>query len=103
MSQTSTMNPPKNARKLPPRRSFFARTWLLWLFLLVLAVGGGAYWYYNYATIKSAEVAYVKRGNALTSVYATVNVDPIEQIIVRTRNYGQLSSWKVKAGDAVKK
>jgi HlyD family secretion protein len=66
-------------------------------------VGGGIYYYLVYATIASADVAYVKRGTAITSVYGTVNVDPVEQIIVRTRNYGQLTAWKVKAGDAVKK
>jgi HlyD family secretion protein len=76
---------------------------MLWVFLLIAAAAGGGYWYYNYATIASAEVAYVKRGTAVTSVYGTVNVDPVEQIIVRTRNYGQLSAWKVSAGDAVKK
>jgi HlyD family secretion protein len=85
------------------RRSFLARTWMWWLFLLLLLAGGGAYYYFNYATIGSADVAYVKRGTAITSVYGTVNVDPVEQIIVRTRNYGQLTAWKVKSGDPVKK
>jgi len=103
MPQSPTMNPPRKVSKLPPRRSFLARTWLFWLFLLLLAGGGGAYYYYNYATVKTAEVAYVKRGTALTSVYGTVNVDPVEQIIVRTRNYGQLSAWKIKLGEAVTK
>jgi HlyD family secretion protein len=88
---------------MPVRRGFFARTWMMWLFLVIAAGGGGAYYYYNYATMASAEVAYVKRGTALTSVYGTVNVDPVEQIIVRTRNAGQLSAWKIKAGDVVKK
>ena len=76
---------------------------MLWVFLLLVGAGAGGYYYYNYATIASAEVAYVKRGTAVTSVYGTVNVDPVEQIIVRTRNYGQLSAWKVIAGDSVKK
>ncbi len=103
MSQSPTMNPPRTAQRMPPRRGFFARTWILWVLLLLCAGGGGAYYYYYYATIASAEVAYVKRGTAVTSVYGTVNVDPVEQIIVRTRNNGMLSAWKVKAGDAVKK
>jgi len=103
MSQSPTTTLPRTAVKRPARRSFFARTWLLWVLLLLGAAGGGAYYYYTYATIASAEVAYVKRGTAVTSVYGTVNVDPVEQVIVRTRNYGQLGSWKVKAGDAVKK
>ena len=103
MSQSPTLNPPRTAQMLPPRRGFFARTWILWFFLLIAAVAGGVYYYYNYATIASAEVAYVKRGTAVTSVYGTVNVDPVEQDIVRTRNSGILSAWKVKANEAVKK
>ncbi len=98
-SKTSSRPLPKRAM----RRSFLARTWMWWLFLLLLLAGGGAYYYFNYATIGSADVAYVKRGTAITSVYGTVNVDPVEQIIVRTRNYGQLTAWKVKSGDPVKK
>jgi len=103
MPQSPTMKEPRTVQRRPQRRSFLARTWIFWVFLLLLAGGGGAYYYYNYATIASAEVAYVKRGTALTSVYGTVNVDPVEQIIVRTRNYGQLSSLKIKEGDTVKK
>jgi len=97
------MSPPRTVNRLPPRRGFFARTWILWVFLAIAAAAGGAYYYYNYATIASAEVAYVKRGNALTSVYGTVNVDPVEQIIVHTRGSGQLSAWKVNQGQVVKK
>ncbi len=103
MSQSPPKTPSRPPPKRPTRRSFLARTWIWWLLLLLLLVGGGIYYYLVYATIASADVAYVKRGTAITSVYGTVNVDPVEQIIVRTRNYGQLTAWKVKAGDAVKK
>lgn len=103
MSQSATAHDPRASRRLPPRRGFFARTWFLWFLLIAAAAGGGAYYYYNYATIAQAEVAYVKRGPAVTSVYGTVNVEPVDQVIVRTRNYGQLSALNVKEGDTVKK
>ena len=91
-------------RKSTPRRGFFARNWfLLLIFLPALAAAGGAYYYYNYASVASAEVALVKRGSALASIYGTVNVVPADEVIVRTRNFGQLSSWKVHVGDQVKK
>ncbi len=46
------------------------------LLLAALAIGAAAYYYYDYATIASAEVAIVHRGTALASVYGTVNVAP---------------------------
>jgi len=103
MSQSPTKTPSRPPPKRATRRGFFARTWIWWFLIVVAAIGGSIYYYLNYFTIASAEVAYVKRGTAITSVYGTVNVDPVEQIIVRTRNYGQLGAWKVKAGDPVKK
>jgi RND family efflux transporter MFP subunit len=107
MPKSSVINQPQaqpqTVFRRAPRRSFLSRNWI-WLFLLLLcAAGGTGYYYYNYLTISSAEVAYVKRGTAVTSVYGTVNVDPVDQVIVRTRNYGQLSALKIKEGDAVKK
>jgi macrolide-specific efflux system membrane fusion protein len=87
---------------LPPRRSFLARYWLLLLFLLMLAAGGGAYYYMAYGTVASAEVALVKRGTALAGVYGTVDVEPVTQVIVRTRNFGLISSIRIKEGDTVK-
>jgi HlyD family secretion protein len=97
------MTKPRNPGRLPPKKSFLARTWLLWVVVLLAVGGGGAYYYYNYATIASAEIAYVKRGTAVTSVYGTVDVKPTEEAILRTRNPGTLGTWKVKVGDAVKK
>jgi HlyD family secretion protein len=70
--------------------------------LLALAIGGGVYYYYDYATVASAEVAQVQRGTALASVYGTVNVSPVLQVIVKTRNFGQLTELKVNNGSVVK-
>ena len=92
----------RTARPLPPRRSFLARYWFLLLLILMLVAGGGAYYYFAYGTVASAEVAVVKRGTALAGVYGTVDVEPVTQVIVRTRNFGLISSIRVKEGDTVK-
>jgi HlyD family secretion protein len=102
MHQDPTLPKPRTGRKLPPRRGFFARSWFVLLLLAALAVGGGAYYYYDYATVASAEVAIVQRGTALASVYGTVNVAPVLQVIVKTRNFGQLTDLKVYNGTLVK-
>jgi len=44
----------------------------------------------------------VQRGTALDSVYGTVNVSPVLQVIVKTRNFGQLTDLKVYNGTVVK-
>lgn len=90
------------ARELPPRRSFFARYWIPLLSVSLLAVAGGAYYYFVYGSVSSAEVAFVSRGTALAGVYGTVNVEPVTEVIVRTRNFGLLSKINVKEGDLVK-
>lgn len=69
---------------------------------LLLIAGGAAYYYYIYETIESAEVAPVVRGSALQGVYGTVDVEPVTEVIVRTRNFGMISALKFKAGDVVK-
>jgi HlyD family secretion protein len=89
-------------RQLPPRRGFFARSWVFLLLLLILAAAAGTYYYFVYGSVASAEVALVTRGTALAGVYGTVNVEPVTQVIVRTRNFGLLSDIRVKEGDAVK-
>ncbi len=102
MHQDPTLPKPRAPRKLPPRRGFLARSWFVLVFLAALAIGGGAYYYYDYATVASAEVAIVQRGTALASVYGTVNVAPVYQVIVKTRNFGQLTDLKVYTGSVVK-
>jgi RND family efflux transporter MFP subunit len=102
MHQDPTLPQRKTGRKLPPRRGFLARSWFVLVLLAALAIGGGAYYYYDYATVASAEVAIVQRGTALASVYGTVNVSPVEQVIVKTRNFGQLTDLKVYNGTVVK-
>ena len=42
------------------------------------------------------------RGTALAGVYGTVNVEPVTQVIVRTRNFGLISAIRAKEGDTVK-
>jgi len=87
---------------MPPRRGILARSWFVLLLLLALGIGGGLYYYYDYATVASAEVAVVQRGTAMASVYGTVNVAPVLQVIVKTRNFGQLTDLKIYNGTAVK-
>lgn len=70
--------------------------------LAVLAAAGIGYYYYTYASIAVAEVALVTRGTALSGVYGTVDVEPVTQVVVRTRNFGLISAIKVKEGDTVK-
>jgi HlyD family secretion protein len=102
MHQDPTPPKPRAGRKLPPRRGFLARSWFVLVLLAALAIGGGAYYYYDYATVASAEVAIVQRGTALASVYGTVNVAPVHQVIVKTRNFGQLTDLKIANGTVVK-
>jgi RND family efflux transporter MFP subunit len=71
------------------------------LLVIALLIGGGAYYYFNYASIATAEVALVQRGTALAGVYGTVDVEPVNQVIIRTRNFGLLSAIKVKEGETV--
>ena len=86
----------------PPRRSFLRRHWYLVALLLLLAAGGAAYYFFIYDTVQAAEVATVQRGTALQGVYGTVDVEPVTEVIVRTRNFGMLSAVNFKAGDVVK-
>jgi len=68
----------------------------------LLLVGGLVYYFYTVNTIESAEVAEVKRGTAVAGVYGTVNVEPVNQVIVRTRHYGQITTLNIKEGNTVK-
>jgi len=91
----------RTIQPLPPRRSFLERNWILLAVILVAAMGGASYYYYTYETVASAEVALVQRGSALAGVYGTVAVEPVNQVVVRTRNFGLLSAIKIKEGDTV--
>ena len=102
MHQDLTPPQPRAGRKVAPRRGFLARSWFVLLLLAASAIGSGAYYYYNYATIATAEIAIVQRGTALASVYGTVNVSPVRQVIVKTRNFGQLTEFKINNGSVVK-
>jgi RND family efflux transporter MFP subunit len=98
-------NPPyprRPVRPAPQRRSFLGRHWFSLLVLLLLAAGGAVYFFFFYDTVESAEVAPVVRGSALQGVYGTVDVEPVNEAIVRTRNFGMLSAINFKAGDTVK-
>ena len=86
-----------------PRRKQWLRSVILGLLLAGLAASAGVYYYYAFATVANAEVARVERGTALDGVYGTVNVEPEEEVVVRTRNYGQITALNIKAGDVVKK
>jgi HlyD family secretion protein len=94
--------PHRPHRPPPPRRGFFARYGLALALIVALLAGGAAYYFFFYATVDSAEVAPVVRGTALQGVYGTVDVEPVTEVIVRTRNFGMISALKFKAGDEVK-
>ena len=96
--------PPRRraARQLPPRQSFLAQYWIALVFLLLIAVAGSVYYYLVYASVATAEVSLVTRGTALAGVYGTVDVEPVTQVIVRTHNFGLLSTINIKEGDEVK-
>jgi RND family efflux transporter MFP subunit len=76
--------------------------WIKWVVLLLLLGAGVGAYFYQQNSAESAEVAVVKRGTALAGVYGTVNVEPVNQVIVRTRHYGQITALKVKEGQSVK-
>jgi RND family efflux transporter MFP subunit len=86
----------------PPRRSFLRRFWPPLALAVILAAGGAIYYFFFYDTVDAAEVATVQRGTALQGVYGTVDVEPVNEVIVRTRNFGMLSAVNFKAGDVVK-
>ena len=82
----------------PPRRSFFGRYWFPLLLLVVLAAAGAVYYFNFYDTAESAEVAPVVRGTALQGVYGTVDVEPVNEVIVRTRNFGLPFQGQLQGG-----
>jgi HlyD family secretion protein len=86
----------------PPRRGFVRSYWPLLVLTVLLAAGAAVYYFYFYDTAQEAEIAPVTRGTALQGVYGTVDVEPVTEAIVRTRNFGMLSAVNFKAGDAVK-
>jgi len=69
--------------------------------LLAVLLVPGIYYLANRNTVESAEVAVVKRGTAVAGVYGTVNVEPVNQVVVRTRHYGQITALNVKEGHKV--
>jgi len=101
MSRTAAV-PHRLARPAPQRRSFLRVYWLPLLLAVALAIAGGIYYFFYFDTVESAEVAPVVRGTALQGVYGTVDVEPVNEAIVRTRNFGMLSAVNFKAGDSVK-
>lgn len=68
----------------------------------VVVLTGLFYYFYTRNTVETAEVSEVRRGTALAGVYGTVNVEPVNQVIVRTRHYGQITGLNVKEGNTVK-
>jgi len=101
MSRTAAV-PHRLARPAPQRRSFLRVYWLPLLLAVALAIAGGIYYFFYFDTVESAEVAPVVRGTALQGVYGTVDVEPVNEAIVRTRNFGMLSAVNFKSGDSVK-
>jgi RND family efflux transporter MFP subunit len=50
---------------------------------------------------ETAEVAEVKKGEAISAVYGTVSVEPIHQVIVKSQTAGVIDSLKVQAGEMI--
>ncbi len=88
--------------KLRKKRSFSTLVFVQLGVLALLLLGGTAYYYYTFDTIASAEVTKVQRGTALAGVYGTVYVAPVNEVVVRTRNFGQITKLNIKEGDTVK-
>ncbi len=92
--------PPQAARW----RAVLLHRWI-WLGVVVLAVGGGAAWYFldfsqpsvGYAT------AVVTRGDVESRVVAAGIVQPLKYVDVGAQTSGKLLSLKVSRGDQVKK
>lgn len=83
-------------------RGLKTKGWIKWALPVLLAVAAYAYHAYNSNTADLAEVAVVRRGTAVAGVYGTVNVEPVNQLIVRSRHYGQITTLNIKEGHKVK-
>ena len=88
--------------KLRKKRNFSTIVFVQLGVLGLLLLAGAAYYYYTFDTIASAEVTKVQRGTALAGVYGTVYVAPVNEVVVRTRNFGQITKLNIKEGDTVK-
>jgi RND family efflux transporter MFP subunit len=102
MVRTAASYSSRASRPAPQQRGFLRVYWPLVLLAVVLAAAGAVYFFFFYDTVNSAEVAPVMRGSALQAVYGTVNVQPVNEAIVRTRNFGMLSAVNFRVGDTVK-
>lgn len=84
-----------------PRRRWGRWVWAL---LVVMALGGGAFWYWGGGT-KANEVRYVtapiERGDLTVSVTATGTLQPTTRVDVSSELSGTLASVEVDYNDAV--
>jgi len=88
--------------KLRKKRALSMFAIVQFFIVVAMLLGGAAYYYYAFDTVASAEVATVQRGTALAGVYGTVYVAPVNEVVVRTRNFGQITKLNIKEGDTVK-
>jgi RND family efflux transporter MFP subunit len=65
--------------------------------VLLLAVAA----YFLFRPVLVAEVGVVERGEAISAVYGTIRVEPLKQVLIRTRIGGILKTVKVNKGDPV--
>lgn len=72
--------------------------WVVWL-LLILA-GGIGWWIFRPQL--TAEVQAVRRGDAVSAVYGTVLVEPVQETIIKAQSAGVVAEVKAKKGDVVK-
>jgi macrolide-specific efflux system membrane fusion protein len=75
---------------------------LIWLAVLLLAAGAGAFFYFNRANPPSYITAPVARGDIETTVLASGTVESDNLVSVGAQVSGQLKSLKVELGDTVK-
>ena len=96
---------------LPPKKSFIAQwRWRIIIFVILLAVGGGAYYAYTQLTApantqstrKRDRVVTIKRTDLAIIVTANGTIQPEKSINVSPKNSGRLKSLQVKEGDTVK-
>lgn len=77
---------------------------LVWLALLLAAVGGGLYWAFGPGEQKTDKyvTAPVERGDIESNVSAIGNLQPLQYVDVGTQVTGQLKLLHVAIGDTVK-
>ena len=101
MARTATPPAPTPSSAAAPRAASAIRYgWALVPALLLIGRRDLLFLFLQHGGIGGSRTG--ERGTALQGVYGTVDVEPVNEVIVRTRNFGMISALKFKAGDEVK-